>query len=104
MGSLPVVFGPALATPAVRAVREDLRRPPLAFDLRLGDEAAPVPRRFFFPPAMAVNDDGDIIDEVGKSRVELIACAATEKVIKRSMNDTGGMRRGVKGLDVTSFW
>ena len=48
-----------------RAVRVDLRLGTLSFDLRLGD-AAPVPRRFFFPPAMAVNVDGDIIDELGK--------------------------------------
>ena len=73
-------------------MRADLRVGVLSFFLRLGDEA-PVPRRFFLPPAMAVNVDGGIIDE-------LFACSATEKIIKRWINNTlRGMRRGGKGLD-----
>ena len=90
-GSSPVVLGPA-SEAEPRAVRGDLRLGTLSFFLRLGDEA-PVPRRFFFPPAMAVNVDGGIIDE-------LFACSATEKIIKRWINNTlRGMRRGGKGLD-----
>ena len=91
-GSSPVVLGPASEAEAARAVRADLRVGVLSFFLRLGDEA-PVPRRFFLPPAMAVNVDGGIIDE-------LFACSATEKIIKRWINNTlRGMRRGGKGLD-----
>ena len=91
-GSSPVVLGPASEAEPARAVRADLRVGVLSFFLRLGDEA-PVPRRFFLPPAMAVNVDGGIIDE-------LFACSATEKIIKRWINNTlRGMRRGGKGLD-----
>ena len=91
-GSSPVVLGPASEAEAARAVRADLRVGVLSFFLRLGDEA-PVPRRFFLPPAMAVKVDGGIIDE-------LFACSATEKIIKRWINNTlRGMRRGGKGLD-----
>ena len=74
-GSSPVVFGPALVAPAVGAVRGDLRLPTLPFDLRLGDEAAPFPRTFFFPPAMTVNDDGNIIDELGKQGRTACLCS-----------------------------
>ena len=79
-GSSPVVLGPASEAEPARAVRADLRVGVLSFFLRLGDEA-PVPRRFFLPPAMAVNVDGGIIDE-------LFACSATEKIIKRWINNT----------------
>ena len=96
-GSSPVVLGPASEAEPARAVRGDLRLGTLSFFLRLGDEA-PVPRRFFLPPAMAVNVDGGIIDE-------LFACSATEKIIKRWINNTWDEKGSQRaGLDVTSFW
>ena len=64
LGSSSVVFGPALAAPDVGAVQGDLRSLARPFDLRLSDEAAAFPRRLFFPPAMTVNGDGNIIDEL----------------------------------------
>jgi len=92
-GSSPVVFGPALA-PALGAARADLRSPAQPFNLRLSDEAAALPRRFFFPLAIAVNGIGNIIDELGRQGRTECLCNNTKCVYQSGWDEKKNQNTG----------